>query len=106
MHGEEGYLLDPHTAVAWRVAEKMREDRPLVVVGTAHWAKFGADVLRALEGKEPGDPLPDLLLEHPGKMLAKILELAPGQSVPRALSDLEGRPVRFDETIAGTGGGG
>ncbi len=102
VHGEEGYLLDPHSAVAWRLAETMREDRALVVVGTAHWAKFGADVLRALEGRQPDDPLPVGLLEHPGKMLAKILELAPGESVPRALSDLEGRPVRFDETIAGT----
>ena len=47
---EHGYLLDPHTAVAWEVAERLRGDDPVLVVSTAHWAKFGADVYKALDG--------------------------------------------------------
>ena len=45
-----GYLLDPHTAVAWRVAERLRGTNPVLVASTAHWAKFGASVYRALHG--------------------------------------------------------
>jgi threonine synthase len=41
-----GYLIDPHTATAWSVAEKMgAANGPLVVVSTAHPAKFA----RAIE---------------------------------------------------------
>lgn len=39
-----GYRLDPHTATAWRAAEETREDRPQLVVATAHPAKFADDV--------------------------------------------------------------
>ncbi len=48
---EAGYLLDPHTAVAWEVAERVQSDAPVLVVSTAHWAKFGGDVLKALRGR-------------------------------------------------------
>ncbi|HEX6286018.1 MAG TPA: pyridoxal-phosphate dependent enzyme, partial [Acidimicrobiia bacterium] len=39
-----GYRLDPHTATAWRAAEKTRGDLPQLVVATAHPAKFDEDV--------------------------------------------------------------
>ncbi len=48
---EAGYLMDPHTAVAWEVAERTQGDAPVLVVSTAHWAKFGGDVLKALRGR-------------------------------------------------------
>jgi len=35
-----GYLMDPHTATAWRAGEETRSDRPQVVVATAHPSKF------------------------------------------------------------------
>jgi hypothetical protein len=54
-----GYLLDPHSAVGWRVAERLRGTNPVVVASTAHWAKFGADVYRALSGLVAKAPLPD-----------------------------------------------
>ncbi|MDP2401371.1 MAG: threonine synthase, partial [Actinomycetota bacterium] len=41
---ETGYLMDPHTAVAWEVAERTVGEDPILVVSTAHWAKFAADV--------------------------------------------------------------
>jgi threonine synthase len=57
---ESGYLIDPHTAVAVAVAEKETRDRtvPMVVLSTAHPAKFPAAVEAAC-GVRPG--LPDWL---------------------------------------------
>jgi len=55
---ETGYLLDPHTAVAVAVAEKESRDPaiPMVVLGTAHPAKF-PDAVEAACGVRP--PLPE-----------------------------------------------
>jgi threonine synthase len=50
-----GYLLDPHTAAAWRVGEGFIGERPQVVVGTAHPAKFSDAVKRAV-GRAPEVP--------------------------------------------------
>jgi threonine synthase len=60
VHKEAGYLLDPHTAVAIAVAEKENRDRtiPMVVLSTAHPAKFPAAV-EAASGIKP--ELPDWL---------------------------------------------
>jgi threonine synthase len=57
---EAGYLIDPHTAVAVAVAEKEKRDRtiPMVVLSTAHPAKFPAAV-EAASGIKPD--LPDWL---------------------------------------------
>ncbi|MDO4355979.1 MAG: threonine synthase, partial [Clostridia bacterium] len=44
-----GYLMDPHTAVAWRVAEQQPEDgAKTVVLSTASPFKFAASVLGAI----------------------------------------------------------
>jgi len=57
-----GYLLDPHTAVGVVAAWKSERDRsvPMVVLGTAHPAKFPAAV-KAASGIEP--QLPDFLAD-------------------------------------------
>jgi threonine synthase len=64
---EAGYLLDPHTAVAVSVAERIGHDRhvPQVVLATAHPAKFPDAVERA-SGERPALP-PHLadLMERP-----------------------------------------
>jgi len=52
---KHGYLLDPHTATAWFVGNETIEDRPLVVVGTAHPAKFAEAVQQAV-GRTPEPP--------------------------------------------------
>ena len=49
------YLLDPHTAAAWHVSNSVIGERPVVVVSTAHPAKFGDTVKRAV-GKRPKAP--------------------------------------------------
>jgi len=72
-----GYILDPHTAVAKFVADKHTDEAvPMIISSTAHYGKFGDDVLRALdpsnaerllagELKEPVD-----LLRHLGTLSA------------------------------------
>lgn len=50
-----GYLLDPHTATAWRACERPSSERPQLVVATAHPAKF-ADAVEAAVGERPPPP--------------------------------------------------
>jgi len=61
---EANYCVDPHTAIALAVAEKESRDAsvPMVVLSTAHPAKFPAAV-KAACGVEP--PLPDWLADLP-----------------------------------------
>ena len=63
---EAGYLVDPHTAVAIAVAEKEHHDgaAPMIVLSTAHPAKFPAAVEAAC-GVRPA--LPDWLADLPRK---------------------------------------
>ncbi len=83
---EHGYLLDPHTAVASAALEQYRartgDGSPTVVVSTASPFKFASDVLAALGGSSD-DPL---------AVLSDVCAL----DIPKPLSGLEGRPVRFD----------
>jgi len=100
VYGQHGYLIDPHTAVAWRVAEDLRSDAPVLVVSTAHWSKFAPDVLRALHGIAADAPLPadaDQLA-----LLDRVVALAPNEAVPPQLAAVRERPIRFDTRIAGT----
>jgi threonine synthase len=59
---ETGHLVDPHTAVGIAVAEKETRDRsvPMVVLGTAHAAKF-PDAVEAACGVRP--KLPEFLAD-------------------------------------------
>jgi threonine synthase len=59
---ETGHLVDPHTAVGIAVAEKETRDRsvPMVVLGTAHAAKF-PDAVEAACGVRP--TLPEFLAD-------------------------------------------
>lgn len=58
---EHQYLLDPHTAVGVKAALELRDPkRPVVCLATAHPAKFGEAVARAI-GTEP--PLPPALAD-------------------------------------------
>ncbi len=98
---ESGYLLDPHTAVAWEVAERQRADNPVLVVSTAHWAKFGTDVYRALRGLSCADELPADIDGLTGvELLAEVQKLAPeGACVPHALATLDEATERFSGVV-------
>jgi threonine synthase len=97
---ETGYLMDPHTSVAWEVAERLRGSAPMLVASTAHWAKFGADVYKALRGVPYGAALPADTAGMTGlQLLGEVKRLAPDASVPRNLADLGSLPERFDQVV-------
>ncbi|MEM6378712.1 MAG: threonine synthase, partial [Bacteroidota bacterium] len=66
---KEKYLMDPHTAVAFVVAEQLKEqigNHPVICLSTAHPAKFANTILNALELNE----LPEAAI-HPSIETAK-----------------------------------
>ncbi len=98
VHEEHGYLLDPHTAVAWEAAARLGGDAPVLVVSTAHWSKFAADVVRGLSGTPAGAPLAAEVDDF--ALLERVLELAPGQALPPQMQAVRARPVRFGGRVA------
>ncbi|MDL2294784.1 threonine synthase [Ruminococcaceae bacterium OttesenSCG-928-D13] len=87
-----GYLSDPHTAVALRVAAekgKGADGRPVVVLSTASPYKFSCQVLEALKQPVPDDEFDAL----------RALEAFSGVKAPESLSKLVDKPVRFTEVI-------
>lgn len=62
VHDELGLLIDPHTAVALKVAREQRDDsgQPMVILSTADPAKF-PDAVKAATGVHP--ELPSFLAE-------------------------------------------
>ncbi|MBE6972000.1 MAG: threonine synthase [Ruminococcaceae bacterium] len=90
---ENGYLLDPHTAVAWAVADafmaKRTDDAPVVVLSTASPYKFPDAVLRAL-GEEPCDD---------EFAVMEQLRALTGVPVPKNLASLREAPVLHRDVI-------
>ena len=89
VYREHGYLMDPHTAVAWRGMEKAGTgSAPCVVLSTASPCKFPACVLTALGQSVPQDAQAQL------DALTSL-----GVPLPRALDGVLQRPVRFSDVI-------
>ena len=91
---EQHYLCDPHTAVAWSVAEQLDTElrgtgAPTVVLSTASPYKFPAAVLAALG--RPGS-------DSEFRMMDELAQLS-GVPIPGNLSGLEGRPVLHKDVI-------
>jgi threonine synthase len=78
VHRETDMLIDPHTAVAVAVAEKngRSQEVPMVVLATAHPAKF-PDAVEAACGVRPA--LPDWLADLPDRP-ERITPLPPDQA--------------------------
>ncbi|KAM4544293.1 threonine synthase-like 1 [Fundulus diaphanus] len=62
VHTQSGYLMDPHTAVAKVVADRLKDDScPMVLCSTAHYGKFAPAVFKALQIQNvPQDPMEQL----------------------------------------------
>ena len=87
---EHKYLCDPHTAVAWAVAEKhTREGVPMVVLSTASPYKFPAAVLGGLGEKAEGDEF----------AVMEQLERLTRIPAPKNLRGLRERPVRHTTVL-------
>jgi threonine synthase len=90
---EHGYLIDTHTAVAYKVLKDYRENSgdctPAVVVSTASPYKFSDSVLEALGQKPDGD----------AAGLISMLENYSGSAVPSPLAGLGGKMPRFTGSV-------
>ncbi len=75
------------------------------MASTAHWAKFGENVYRALNGLEPGAPLPADIASLTGCELNSLIAEKTGCGpVPAGLAELDSRPIRFTQVIDGDAG--
>ncbi len=96
IYNDYHYLMDTHTAVAWRALEKYRfltsDDTYTIVLSTASPYKFADSVLSALEEGETqsGDPFE----------LLRKLNSATGVDIPPRMLALEELPVLHSEVIA------
>ena len=86
---EKGYLIDPHTAVAFGVLDKYRketgDDTPALVVSTASPFKFCSSVLPALGVTELAE----------GTDILDQLSRVTGVEAPAPLAGLKDKTVRF-----------
>ena len=100
VHERYGYLVDPHTAVAFRVVEQLRGDNPVLIASTAHWAKFGANVYRGLHGIPAGEPLPQEVAALSGCKLNDVIAQETGACpIPAGLARLDDAEIRFNEVL-------
>ncbi len=97
---EFDYLIDPHTAVAYAAAQELKGTNPVLVASTAHWAKFGANVYRSINGLKPSDPLPQNIESLTGCELNEKIALTTNKhDIPKGLASLDSMPSRFNEVI-------
>lgn len=89
VYSEHGYLIDTHTAVAYKLMLEHKTDRPTVVVSTASPFKFCDSVLDALGEKTDAS----------GVELIEELASFAGIAAPAPLCGLDKRPVRFETVI-------
>ena len=89
---EHGYLMDPHTAVGWTVAERLRAECPeraLVTLSTASAYKFPAAVLSALGVPDATDSFASL----------HRLSALTGTPIPPNLAALETAALLHNDVI-------
>lgn len=99
---QHDYLLDPHTAVAWKVAEQQKGDNPMLIASTANWAKFGSNVYRGLAGIPADEPLPADVEELTDVQLnRKVYEMTRVCPIPPQLDELDDKAIRFTTVIDG-----
>lgn len=93
LYQNQGYLMDTHTAVAYRVYETFRaetqDQTPAVIASTASPYKFADSVLAAI-----GEPA-----QADGFQAVKALAAKTGVPIPVGLRDLDRKPVRHRAVI-------
>lgn len=99
---DHNYLIDPHTAVAYKVAETLRGENPVLIASTAHWAKFGESVYRGLHDIAPEQSLPSDVQMLSGCELNDLIARKVGShayKIPEELAHLDSKPIRFKDII-------
>ena len=93
MYSEHGYLMDTHTAVAYKVYEdyvkETGDNTPTLIASTASAYKFADSVAHSIGLGE----------EKNGFEYVKALAAETGVRVPAGLKDLENKPVRHTGVI-------
>ena len=93
MYAENGYLLDTHTAVAYKVYENYRketgDDTPAVIASTASPYKFAKSVADSIGLSEQPD----------GFAYIREIAEATGVKVPEGLRDLDKKEIRHKGVI-------
>ena len=86
---KDGYVIDPHTAVAAHVYKQYREETgdetPTVIASTASPYKFTRSVMSAID--------PKYAAEEDFALVDKLHELS-GVAIPQAIEDIRSAPVR------------
>ncbi len=99
---DSDYLIDPHTAVAYAAAMRLRSDNPVLIASTAHWAKFGNNVYKALHAIPADGMLPDDVAKLTGCELNQLIANETGKhDIPKGLANLDSMQARFDTVIDG-----
>ena len=97
---KHNYLVDPHTAVAIKVAENLRSERQVLIASTAHWAKFGENVYRGLHNIPAGNPLPSEISALSGCKLNELIATETNtHNIPQGLAELDSLEIRFSTVI-------
>lgn len=96
IYKEHGYVLDTHTAVAWRALEKYRylpddPDTYSIVLSTASPFKFADSVLSAIEERE-------VSADNPFDLLRELKEKT-GMAIPSRMAALEDAPVLHKSVV-------
>jgi len=90
-------LIDPHTAVAKKVADeytaKYGDERPLLISATAHFSKFPDAMLDAFDIPYEAD-------DDFTSMLDKLMDLKPKNMLHQDVQRLATLPVLHDRTCA------
>ncbi len=93
MYDEHRYLMDTHTAVAYKVykdyVEKTGDETPTLIASTASAYKFAESVAQAI----------GLAKEDNGFEYVKAVEAATGAKVPSGLKDLDKKEIRHRDVI-------
>ena len=99
VYRDEKYLMDPHTAVAWRAMEKYRlltsDDTYCIVLSTASPFKFSNSVLEAIRPKEDFSNISTF------EALNKLSEIS-GLAIPPQMAELEDLPVLHEAVVEKT----
>ncbi len=92
MYGGEGYVMDPHTAVAYSVYKKFLketgDDKPAIIASTASPFKFPDKVIASM-----GEHIPENLFKG-----IEIIADAMKAEIPSQVSELERLPVLHRQT--------
>ena len=89
VYRERGYLMDPHTACGWAVAEAHRGLAPMVVLSTASPYKFSTAVLTAIGADTSGSEYDRM----------ERMQALTGIPIPPALAALRTKPERHTGVI-------